>query len=129
MNWTTTSSSFKVIRQCTLTAPQDGWVFISTDGSLARQDGEYEALFEIGIDTTSGDANIDRWVNVYNDSGDGTDESVALSVLKPVTAGVHTFYFLGRRYGGLGTVLVYDPTLTVMAPGARIYLPLVMKGP
>lgn len=103
-------------------------MFISADGSLARQDGEYEALFEIGIDTTSGDANIDRWVNVYNDSGDGTDESVALSVLKPVNAGAHTFYFLGRRYGGSGTALVYDPTLTVIAPGAQVYLPLIIKG-
>ncbi len=128
MNWTTTSSSFQVIRQCTLSVPQAGWVFISADGSLARRDGEYESLFEIGIDTTSGDSDIDRWVNVYNDSGDGTDRSVALSVLRSVTAGTHTFYFLGKRFGGSGTVLVYDPTLTVIAPGARIYLPLVMKG-
>jgi len=127
-SWTTTSSSFQVIRQCTLTVPQAGWVFISTNGSVARQNGEYEALFEIGIDTISGDADIDRWVNIYDDSGDGTDESVALSVLKPVTAGTHTFYFLGKRYGGSGTVLVYDPTLTVIAPGAQIHLPLVMKG-
>ena len=60
---------------------------ITADGSMTRSDGEYEALFNIGIDSTTGDSNIDRWVNVYNDSGDGTDESVALSVMKPVTAG------------------------------------------
>lgn len=128
MNWTTTSSSFQVIRQCTLSVPRTGWVFLSTDGSVARQNGEYEGQFEIGIDGTGGDANIDRWVNVYNDSSDGTDSSVALSVLKPVTAGTHTFYFLGRRYSGTGTVLLYDPTLTVIAPGARVCLPLVIKG-
>jgi hypothetical protein len=51
-----------------------------------------------------------------------------LSVLKPVTAGTHTFYFLGKRYSGTATVLVYDPTLTVIAPGACVYLPLVVKG-
>jgi hypothetical protein len=117
LNWTTTSSSFQVIRQCALAAPQAGWAFLSADGSLARQNGEYEAKFEIGIDSTSGDYNIDRWVNVYNDSGDGTDESVALSVLKPVAAGAHTFYSLGARYSGTSTVLLYDPTLTV------IYIP------
>jgi len=128
LNWTTTSGTFAVIRQCTLSVPQDGWVFISADGSAARDDGEYEAQFEIGIDSASGDSSIDRWVNVYNDSEDGTDKSVALSVLKQVTAGAHTFYFLGKRYSGAGTVLVYDPTLAVIAPGARIYLPLVMRG-
>ncbi len=128
MDWTTTSSSFGVIRQCTLSVPQDGWVFLSADGSMARSNGEYEAQFRIGIDSTSGDLNIDRWANVYNDGSDGTDKSIALSVLKQVTAGEHTFYFLGKRYGGTATVLVYDPTLTVVVPGARLFLPLVMRG-
>jgi hypothetical protein len=131
LNWTTTAGSFAVVRQCSLTAPQAGWMFISANGSLARQNGEYEAQFEIGIDSTAGDANIDRWVNVYNDSGDGTDKSVALSVLKNVNMGNHTFYFLGKRYAGSGTVLVYDPTLTVIGPGAptlkKVFLPLVIR--
>jgi len=129
-DWMTTSSSFEVIRQCTLSVPQEGWAFISADSSPARMDGEYEAQFRIGIDdSTIGDVDIDRWVNVYNDSGDGTDKSVALSVLKQVTAGTHTFYFLGRRYSGAGTVFAYDPSLSVIVPGgARIYLPWIMKG-
>jgi hypothetical protein len=115
MTWKTTSSTFSEMRQCTMNVPKDSWVLITADGSMARSDGEYEALFNIGIDSTTGDSNIDRWVNVYNDSGDGTDESVALSVMKPVTAGNHTFNFLGRRYAGSGTVTVYDPTLSVVA--------------
>jgi len=127
-SWTPTSSSFEVIRQRTVSVPQDGWVFLSADGSMANSNGEYEAQFRIGVDSTSGDYNVDRWVNVYNDGGDGTDKSVALSVLKQVTAGTHTFYFLGKRYGGAGTVLVYDPTLTVIMPGAQVFLPLVMRG-
>jgi hypothetical protein len=128
LNWTTTSSSYQVIRQCSLTLPQDGYVFISADSSVARQDGEYEAQFEIGIDNTNGDGDIDRWVNVYNDSGDGTDDFFALSVLKPVSAGIHTFYSLGRRYTGAGTVLLYDPTLTVIfISGNQILLPLIFK--
>jgi hypothetical protein len=115
MTWTTNSPTFSEMRQCTMNVPEDGWVLITADGSMARSDGEYEALFNIGIDSTSGDSNIDRWVNVYNDSGDGTDESVALSVMKPVTAGNHTFNFLGSRSAGSGTVMVYDPTLSVVA--------------
>lgn len=126
-DWTTTSGSFQVIRECTLSVPQSGRVFISADGSVGRQDGKYEARFRIGIDDTAGDSDIDRWVNVYNDAGDGTDKSVALSVLKSVTPGTHTFYFLGLRYSGTGTVFVYDPTLTVIAPGARVHLPLALK--
>jgi hypothetical protein len=128
MNWTTTSTSFQIIRQCTLMVPQAGWVFLSADGSVAREDGEYEAWFDLSIDGTSGNSGINRWVNVYNDSGDGTDETVALSRLQSVTAGTHTFYFLGNRYSGAGTVRLIDPTLTVIVPGAQlIYLPLIMK--
>ncbi|MDP3695493.1 MAG: hypothetical protein Q8R42_05220 [Desulfocapsaceae bacterium] len=115
MTWTTSSAAFSEMRQCTMNVPEDGWVLITADGSMARYDGEYEALFNIGIDSTTGDPDIDRWVNVYNDSGDGTDESVALSVMKPVTAGNHTFNFLGLRQAGSGTVMVYDPTLSVVA--------------
>jgi hypothetical protein len=123
MDWKTTSSSFEAVRQCTLTVPSDGWVFLSANGSLGWEDGEYEAAFSAGIDNTSGDPDLERRVNVYDDAGDGTDESVALSTLKPISAGTHTFYLLGRALAGTGTVLVYDPTLTV------IYTPLSTTTP
>jgi len=130
LSWSTTSSTFAVVRQCTLTMPQDGWVFMGADASLARSTGAYEAQFEMGIDSTAGDWNVDRWVNVYDDAGDGTDKSVALSVLKPLKAGTHIFYLLGKRYSGTGTVYAYDPTLTVIYPGANlpsVFLPLILK--
>jgi hypothetical protein len=67
-------------------------------------------------------------VSVYDNTGDGTDRSVALSVLKTVSGGTHTFYFLSRGYAGAGTVLAYDPTLRVIRPRVRhIYLPLVVR--
>jgi hypothetical protein len=127
--WTTTiTDTFQVIRQCTFSVPQDGWAFISADSSVARQDGEFEAQFRIGIDDTGGEADTDRWINVYDDSGNGTDESVALSVLKGVTSGSHTFYFLGRRDSGAGTVLLRDPTLTVLVPSeSKVFLPIILK--
>jgi hypothetical protein len=114
-DWMTTADTFTVIRQCTLTVPYDGWVFMSADSSLGRLDGAYEALFSIGIDGAAGDADLDRWVNVYDDAGDGTDKVVALSMLKPITTGVHTFSFLGKRYNGAGTVLAYNPSLSVVS--------------
>jgi hypothetical protein len=40
-NWTTTSPSFDVIRQCSLTLPQAGFVFISTNGSVGLEDSKY----------------------------------------------------------------------------------------
>jgi hypothetical protein len=106
---------------------EGGWVYFSADASLGRQDAPYEARFRISIDNKLGDPNIDRWVNVYNDTGDGTDKSVALTVRRPIKAGTHTFYFLAQRHSGTGVVQVYDPMLTVIAPGARIYLPPVRK--
>jgi hypothetical protein len=126
-NWTTTSSTYAIIRQCTLSVPQAGWVYIAADASVAQQDDEYEGMFGIGIDATSADFNIDRFVNLYHDSGDGTDRLVALSVLKPVAAGTHTVNFLGKRYSGTGTVLLLDPTLTVIAPGAQTFLPILLR--
>jgi len=127
LNWTTTGSSFAVVRQCSFSAPQNGYVHIVANGSLGRQNGEYEAQFRLGIDSTTGEADTDRFVNVYDDSGDGTDETLALSVLRPLKAGTYTFSLLGKRYSGSGTVRVYDPTLIVITTGARTYLPVVAK--
>ena len=122
-DWTTTATSPQVINQCTLSAPVDGYIFISASGSLALTDSDYEGLFNLGVDAAAPDGSVDRWVNVYADAGDGTDETVALSVLKPVTAGNHTVYFLGQRAAGTGTVTVYDPSLSVIfipAAGSEI---------
>lgn len=117
-DWSTVESSFQVICRCTLSLAQDGWVFVSAGGSLAGRDCEYEAHFRLGIDDAAGDPTTDRWVDVYGDGGDGMDASVALSALKPVRAGTHTFYFLGRRSAGTGAVLLYDASLAVIASGA-----------
>jgi hypothetical protein len=117
-DWSTIDSNFQVICRCSLSLPRDGWVFISAGGSLAGRDCEYEAHFRLGIDDAEGDPGTDRWADIYGDSGDGMDTSVALSTLRPLKAGPHTFYFVGRRAGGTGTVLLYDASLAVIACGA-----------
>jgi len=117
-DWSSVDSTFHVICRCTLSLPGDGWAFIAAGGSLAGRDCEYEAQFRLGIDNAEGDPGTDRWADVYGDGGDGMDTSVALSALRPLKAGTHTFYFVGRRAGGTGTVLLYDASLAVIAYGA-----------
>lgn len=113
-NWTTTSSAWQVIRSCTLTVTADGLVFINATAGLGLQDVAYEGRFGLSIDSGgSALSATSRWVNIYPDGGDGTDKTVATSILLSVASGTHTFYFLGTRYSGSGTVVAYDPALSV----------------
>jgi microcystin-dependent protein len=113
-SWSTTSATFAPIRSCTLDIGESGFVYLSGSSSVGRLNGEYEARFRLGIDSASGNTATDRWVNIYNDSGDGTDKAAAVTLLIPISAGVHTFSFLGARYAGAGTVLLYSPSLSVL---------------
>ncbi len=117
LDWSTTADEFQIVCQCTLTLPADGWAYLSAGGSVAngRCECEYEGHFRLGIDSTEGDPATDRWVNVYADVGDGMDAVLAVSALRPLEAGTHTFYLLGRRTEGAGTVLLRDPSLAVIA--------------
>ena len=129
--WTTTSPDFSVVRQCGLNLPEDSVAFIAADANLGLSVDPFEAHLRLGIDSTEGDGDTDRYVNVYPNSNDGTDDSAAVTVLKPVTAGNHTFYLLGRRILGPGTILLRYATLTVIVPVSQanhqVYLPLVMR--
>ena len=128
-SWTSTYSTFRPIRQCTLDVPAGSWVFISANATVNWNADEARGQFEIGIDTTtSGDWNMDRWIDTYPDSEDGSDDGLALTMLRQVPAGTHTFYLLGRHDIGPGSVDVYDASLTVLALGAReVYLPMVLR--
>ncbi|HEU5102519.1 MAG TPA: hypothetical protein VFU22_26025 [Roseiflexaceae bacterium] len=89
--WTTTSSTFVTIKSCTLTVPEDGVVYISATASVALKDAAFEARFNLSIDNPNGNNATDRLVDVYTDTGgDGTDKSVADTLLAPVSAGAHT---------------------------------------
>lgn len=113
--WTTTSASFEPIRSCTLTFPENGFVYLAGSTSVGvGAGGNYEARFNLSIDDAGGNSATDRWVNAYTDGGDGTDKSSQVTLLAPVSAGAHTFYYLGARYSGTGTVQLYDPSLSVL---------------
>ncbi len=115
-NWTTISASLVPIVSCSLTFSESGFVYMAASASLgiASQSSSYEARFRLGGDNTSGDPGLDRWVNIYTDSSDGTDKNLAVSKIVGVTAGTHTFYFLGSRYSTSGTVNLYNPVLSVL---------------
>ena len=51
--------------------------------------------------------------------------AVAVSILRPISAGQHTIYQLAKRSGGSGYIRLLNPTLTVLIPGERQTLPLV----
>lgn len=113
--WTTTSAEFSVIRECSLTVPQDGAVFISASGSIYPAGGPaYVAEFRVGINAATGDLNTQRYVRTYVDSGDGSDRSVGISILKFLEAGRHTFYLVGARAQGTGTVTMLNPSISAL---------------
>lgn len=115
-DWTTAAETPQVIASCTLNAPQAGYAFVvgSASAHLPNGSPEYEARFRLGVNNSNGSPLSDRWVNIYGDNGDGTDETVATSLLAPVNAGANTFSFLGYRYKGNGTVQLLDPTISVI---------------
>lgn len=73
-----------------------------------------EARVRLGVDGTWSAAS-DRWINVYADDQDCTDESMATQFAFPVAAGTHTFDLYAARYDGGGEATMYDPVLTVAA--------------
>ena len=103
------------IGQCTLNTPSDGYALILASGSVYPQGGpEFEAYFTIGVNALNGDGYTDRFVTIVTDDGDGADRAVGVSELKYVSAGLHTFDFLGSRSNGAGTVHVLNPSLSVV---------------
>jgi len=116
LNWYTTSGTFENVRSCNLGLTTAGRVLLIATSSVARSDGEYEAEFALGYDDVAIDNSV-RWINVYNDTGDGTDETMQTSAIIPVTAGTHSFQLKALRYTGTGTVLLYDPSfLAIFIP-------------
>ncbi len=127
--WTNSTTAYSIIRSCTLNVPRSGFAFIDATASAglnaSSPGNEWEGQFRIGVDNDSGSSLFDRWVNVYTDTGDGTDRPVTNSGVVNISQGVHTFYFVGRRYAGEGTLRLYSPSLTVIVPGATSYIPLI----
>ncbi len=118
-NFTTTSGTLVAARQCTFTMPAASAVFIMYNTGLALLDSAYEAHLRLGIDNLTGDSANDRWV----DLGDlGGFNSAQVSGVYSLAAGTHTVYGLAGRWGGSGTVWLFDSALTVLVipPDGRL---------
>jgi hypothetical protein len=118
------STNFVAFSTCTLYIRQSGFVFVdaSAGAGLSATGGEWEGQFSVGVDNAFVVSRFSHWVNVYSDSGKGTNRALAICGLIGVTRGMHTFYFVGKRYAGTGQMLVWTPSITVIAPStaARI---------
>lgn len=119
--WSTSSQTFQTINTCTLTLPTTGTVYLSAGASAGLwpyNGGQpFEAQFRIAVDGENL-ARTDRRVNVYTDSGDGTDENVATQAVVTLGPGDHTVSFVGALSSGAGPVQLYRPSITA------IYAPL-----
>jgi hypothetical protein len=146
--WVWGSYSFGNIRQCTAGVPAGGWAFVSASASAARLPsdcdlldpavcGAYQAEFRLGVDTMAGAEDTNRRLDIYDDPdwstlpsefADGSDDTAAITVLKPLALGQHTFYFVGRRLNQVGgeAFLLY-PNLTVIVPNSRVFMPITLE--
>ena len=119
-----TTTEFTSLGTCTLTVPVTTTVYLSANATVTLGVGAqpFEGLFTL---TSDGNTvfNGRRWVNVYTDGGDGSDESVAVSRLVVVGPGSHTFGFQGKRMGDSdGNIKVYSPVVSAIAipPGGDL---------
>lgn len=116
LDWATTAGTYETVRSCNISSSHAGKVLVLATASVARLNGPYEAEFALSMDDGTY-ASATRWVNVYDDTGDGTDETVQASVLMTMPAGVHQIQLKARRYSGSGTVLLYDPAfMAILIP-------------
>lgn len=110
----TQSGTLESVASCQISVAEDSIAFVYGTASMGYSLAPSEARVRLGSDGTW-DAASDRFIDVYADDEDGTDESMATQFTFPVAAGTHTFDLYAARYGGSGEVTMYDPVLTVVA--------------
>jgi len=114
--WTNNTITHQASVKCSLTAPRPGLVFVSADGWMgldSPSSPSYVAAHEIFVDHTNGGAVAVRYTDVYTNTGDGVDTTVATQVFS-VTTGAHDFDFAFRREYGSGVVRMADAVLVAL---------------
>lgn len=122
--WSTTSSAWQGIEKCSLQVPTDAWAFVSASSSVNYSDGPFLGEFQVRIDDDATKSSS-RQVNIYSTDAFGRDNTVAVSLLKPIVDGSHTFHFRGQRASGTGTMQLYRPTLTAIVPLTTLPQPVL----
>jgi hypothetical protein len=123
------TTSYVSFTACQLRVPANSWAFISGTSSvgLAVGGSSLEARFGLAVDGLLPLSASTRYINTYDDDGDGLDGSMAVSLLTPLLAGSHTLNLVGERYSGSGAVRAHFPALFALAPAANLFLPLAVK--
>jgi hypothetical protein len=110
-DWFTDSTDNQIVLSCSnIAASGNGFIFYAANTWLRRTDGAYEAVLWMNIDGAYKDTTA-RWQNAYNDFTNGTDDTLAITGIHPVSAGVHTVDFLTRKRAGSGQVTLTDPNI------------------
>jgi hypothetical protein len=122
--WSHDSDTWREISKCSLQVPTDAWAFVSASSSVTYADDLYLGEFQVRIDEDALKSTSHE-VSVYDTDDFGRDKTVAVSLLKPIAAGQHTFNFRGRQSAGLGTVSLTHPTLTAIVPLTTLAKPVL----
>lgn len=116
--WTNATTSYTPLRSIDTVIAGRSKVLMFGSASIGLNDtgagNDFEGQFRLGIDSASGTSVTDRWVNVYTDSTDGTDNPLSLGLERTVEPGRHLFSMVGRRYAGNGTLRAYSPGLALV---------------
>ena len=115
-SWSTTATQLETVTSCTLTVATTSTLYLDGNASvgLPTAGTNYEGLFQLSVD--GGDlASPQRKVNIYTNSNNGTDKSLAISRSVTVGPGTHTIGLRGRLSSGAGPLKLYFPSLSALA--------------
>jgi hypothetical protein len=114
----TQDAPWQPVGACTLETPYPATLVAAATTTMTVDNGVgyAQARFRIGLDSSTGDAGTDRWVDSFQDaSPDGFDQSLAISLVAPVAAGAHTVSLLGARSAGNGIPVVGERSIVALA--------------
>ena len=125
MTYTNPGGPPTTLSECTLTIATPAHALVFGSASIGKSDppggAPYEGLFRIA---TGGESlsNTERWIDIDNDSGDGTDRTLATQWSGELNPGTYAFSLQGSRYSGSGEVRAYDAAVHVLLlPSDRLF--------
>ena len=115
-------AGWQPVGACTLETPYPATLVVAATNTMTVDNGVgyAQARFRIGLDSSTGDAGTDRWVDSFQDaSPNGFDQSVAVSLVTPLAVGAHTVSLLGARSAGNGIPVVGERSIVALGDRPR----------
>jgi len=113
-SWTNSTDTPSTVRECSLTVPEDGLVFISADASVVSSPGGSHGEFDVSIDSTTSGVGAPRWVDVRDDGNGGQRMVLARTAMAPLGTGSHAIRLLGNSVFPPSTVRLEDASLSAI---------------